>query len=156
QTVRGVNRNRIDGDKHRIEVIARDCHFARLPDLSAPALERWLLAKRKEGMSPGNLNEYRGAIVGFANWCVRKQRLALNPLAGVPRMDARLDRRRRRRALTEDEIHGLLDAARRRPLLEAQTIRRGSRSGKPEATIRPGVRQRLERLGEERALIYKT
>ena len=50
----------------------------------------------------------------------------------------------------------LLDVARRRPLLEALTVRTGKRKGKRYANVRPEVRERLEALGRERALIYKT
>jgi len=50
----------------------------------------------------------------------------------------------------------LLDVARRRPLLDRMTVRRGKRKGEPIAKLRPGTRAKLERLGRERALIYKT
>jgi hypothetical protein len=36
------------------------------------------------------------------------------------------------------------------------TVRRGPRKGEREANVRPVVRKRLERLGRERALLYKT
>jgi len=50
----------------------------------------------------------------------------------------------------------LLDVVRRRPLLDALTVRRGKNKGKPLAKVRDAVRTGLERLGWERALIYKT
>ena len=50
----------------------------------------------------------------------------------------------------------LLEAARRRPLLDAMTVRRGKDKGKPVAKLRPETQCRLEALGRERALIYKT
>ncbi len=49
-----------------------------------------------------------------------------------------------------------MDVARRRPLLEAMTIRRGKREGEAIGKLRAETRRRLERLGQERALIYKT
>ena len=58
--------------------------------------------------------------------------------------------------MTEAELVKLLDVARRRPLLDAMTIRRGKHKGEAVAKIRPEVVERLERLGRERALIYKT
>ena len=58
--------------------------------------------------------------------------------------------------MTEAELVRLLDVARRRPLLEALTVRRGKRKGQAVANVRPEVRERLEALGRERALIYKT
>ncbi len=58
--------------------------------------------------------------------------------------------------MTEAELVRLLDVARRRPLLEALTVRRGERKGEAHANVRPEVRERLDALGRERALIYKT
>ena len=58
--------------------------------------------------------------------------------------------------MTEAELTRLLDVARRRPLLDALTVRRGKRKGEAYANVRPEVRNRLEALGRERALIYKT
>ena len=47
--------------------------------------------------------------------------------------------------------------ARRRPLLDRNDRLRGaSEKAKRYAKLRPEVQRRLERLGQERALIYKT
>lgn len=58
--------------------------------------------------------------------------------------------------MTNDEIIRLLDAARRRPLVEALIIRRGKDKGKPLANVTDETRVQFDRLGRERALIYKT
>jgi hypothetical protein len=58
--------------------------------------------------------------------------------------------------MVEDELVRLLAVARGRPLLEALTVRKGPRKGERYANVRPEVRARLELLGRERALIYKT
>jgi integrase len=58
--------------------------------------------------------------------------------------------------MTEAELMRLLDATRRRPLLDAMTIRRGPNKGKPIANVGDERRRKLELLGRERALIYKT
>jgi integrase len=50
----------------------------------------------------------------------------------------------------------LFDAARRRPLEEALRVSRGWRRGQLLARLRPETRAKLERLGYERALIYRT
>jgi integrase len=93
---------------------------------------------------------------GFANWCIRERRLTGNPFANVPKANVKTDRRRQRRALTEDELLRLLDTARRRPLIDRMTVRRGKRRGQAVAKLRGETRLRLELLGRERALIYKT
>ena len=66
-----------------------------------------------------------------------QRRLLSNPFADVPKADAKADRRRQRRALTEAELVKLLDVARRRPLVDAMTVRRGKRKGEAVAVL-PG------------------
>lgn len=136
----------------QLERLAVECSFGTLADLRRDALERWLAAQSREGMGARTRNTYRGALVSFGNWCAETGRLAANPFVLVPKADERADPRRRRRALNEAELIQLLDVARRRPLLDALTVRKGPRKGELYAEVRDG----LERLGRERALIYKT
>ncbi len=139
-----------------LDRFAADCSFSKLADLDRVAAERWLAARATEGMSARSRNAYRVAIVAFCNWCVSTKRLVTNPLTGIPKANEKADPRRRRRALTEAELVKLLDVVRRRPLLDAMTIRRGNRKDEAAAELRPETVARLERLGRERALIYKT
>jgi integrase len=137
--------------------LANDCGFRRLADLNREALERWLAAEAKRGRSARSRNSHRAAIIAFANWCSDTSigRLPSNPFMGLPKADEKADPRRRRRSMTEAELARLLDAARRRPLEEALTVRRGKRKGQALAEVTPEVRQRLAAAGRERALIYK-
>ncbi len=125
QTARELHPDRINNTNSRLNRIAADCQFSRLSDVNAVTLERWLLDRQKEGMSPGARNGYREAWVGFGNWCVRTKRLLGNPLESVPIADAKADQLRKRRALTEEELARLLYIARRRPLAEygRETVR---------------------------------
>lgn len=136
--------------------LAAECSFSRLADLNREALERWLAARAEEGVAAKTRNLYRGALVNFCNWCVATNRLTTNPFAPVVVANVKADRRRLRRAMDEDELARLLDVARKRPLLDVQTVRKGRRKGERYANVRPEVRERLERLGWERALVYKT
>jgi len=138
--------------------IARDCGFHRLPDLDRTKLETWLTQQVRRGMSARTRNSYLTSALAFCNWCIAPtvSRLTHNPFDGIPRANERADPRRQRRALTEEELVRLLKVARERPLLEALTVRKGKRRGERYANIRPEVRERLELLGRERALIYKT
>ncbi len=135
-------------------------------------------------MSPGSRNDFRQELLTFANWCVRTQRLIENPFALVPRANAKVDPRRKRRALTEDEIKRLLYVARRRPLAEHGRPSQKRTKGRPrskhsrrtwqfaelnyvslEAAVTVArrrllgnlkFRRQLIDLGVERELIYKT
>ena len=51
---------------------------------------------------------------------------------------------------------GQLDAAQRRPLADALTVRRGEAKGQAQAKLSDATRENLLRIGRERALIYKT
>jgi integrase len=136
--------------------LAADCGFGALADLRRETLERWLALRAAEGMSARSRNAYRNALVAFCNWCVETNRLAVNPFDAVPKANEKADPRRQRRSMTEPELGKLLAVARERPLLEALTVRRGPRKGERYADVRPAVRARLQLLGRERALIYKT
>jgi integrase len=136
--------------------LAADCAFGTLADLRRDSLERWLAQRAAEGMSPRTRNAYRNALVSFCNWCVETDRLGINPFDPVPKANEKADPRRQRRAMAEPELVKLLAVARERPLLEALTVRKGPRKGERYADVRPEVRERLELLGRERALIYKT
>ena len=133
-----------------------DCCYCRLGDLSRGTIERWLLTHAEAKMGARTRNTYLSAAVAFANWCVESRRLVTNPFAQVTRADEKADPKRKRRAMTEDELVKLLAIASRRPLLDAMMIRRGKRKGQTIAKLSDTTRTRLEMLGRERALIYKT
>ena len=156
QQAKGITQTQIDNTRSRLTRIAADCHFKQLSDLNATPLERWLVARQGEGMGAATRNGYREAWVTFGNWAVRNQRLLSNPFAAVPKADAKSDPKRKRRALTEAELVRLLDVARRRPLLDTATVRRGRHRGEQAANLRPETVARLDLLGRERALMYKT
>lgn len=149
----------------RFRTFAAECNFLRLADLNRQVLEGWLVqqgrprlqdGKSIPGASARTRNAYREAAIAFGNWCVETHRLISNPFVGIPKANQKADPRRQRRAMTEVELQQLLDVARERPLLDARTIRRGKDKGQAVAELRPETLARLECLGRERALIYKT
>jgi integrase len=158
QRAKGVVPVRINNTLTQLQRVAADCGFSTLADLDTVKLERWLLGQESEGMSAGTRNQYRGAWVTFCNWCIwsNPPQLISNPFVRLPKADEKADPRRKRRSLTEDELVKLLDVARRRPLLDMMTVRRGKRRGEAFASLRDETRYRLEMLGWERALIYTT
>jgi len=158
QKAKGVVPVRVNNTLTQLRRVAADCGFSRLADLDTVKLERWLLDRESEDMSAGTRNQYRGAWVTFCNWCMTSNppRLLSNPFARVPKADEKADPRRKRRALSEAELVKLLNVARRRPLLDMATVRRGKRKGEAVAKLGDETRRRLEVLGWERALTYKT
>jgi len=146
-------------ESHRIlKRIFDECRFRTLADLDASAVEAWLNQRRLCSASARTRNTDRGTLVSFGNWCASRnvKRIISNPFEDLPRADEKADPRRKRRSMTEAELMRLLEMTRRRPLLDAQTVRRGKRKGQAVATLKTETRNGLESLGMERALIYKT
>jgi integrase len=144
QKAAGVTPKHQKEARGRMERLATECGFGTLLDMQREKFERWLAQQSKLGMSARTRNAYRENLVAFCNWCVENHRLTANPFAAVPKANVKADPRRQRRAMTEGELVKLLNAARRRPLLDDAVSKR------------PGLREVRERVGRERALQYKT
>lgn len=154
--------------------------MSRLADLPRAAVDGWLQEREAGGMAARTRNTDRSAAVAFGNWLVEADRLAVNPVAKVFRADETADRRRERRALTEDELRRLLKVARLWPVAErgretvklAPDERKGRRTWRKapltfatldSATERarevfrgnPDKLAELEQTGRERGLLYK-
>jgi integrase len=135
-----------------------DCGFVHVGDLARPKVEEWLADRRTGGMSARSRKAYLEGINAFCHWCARcdPPRLRVNLFGSIPKASVQADPRRKRRALTEAELTQLLAVAVARPLAGARTVRRGKRKGHQHAELKPETVRRLERLGRERALIYRT
>jgi integrase len=144
--------------RRQLRRLAAECGFATLADLDRGSMERWLAERTPGGMGARTRNSYLTSVIAFCNWCCEpgNHRLAINPFDRMPKANEKADPRRQRRAMTEAELLQLLDVARQRPLLDALTVRRGRRKGERYAKVRPEVKERLQLVGRERALIYKT
>lgn len=94
-----------------IETVIAACAWTSLADVSADGLQKCLAARHRGGSGPATLNHWRTYLRSFTAWCARNGRLASDPLAAFPRYDAAADRRRVRRAFTDDEFTRLVKAA---------------------------------------------
>ncbi len=168
---RNVHIDRTKTTKTRLVESSNGCGFRYLNDLNADRLHKWLatqISSKKRKMSAAVYNGYIQIWISFGNWCIGKRiggnrssmngdkRLIVNPFDGMGKLDEQADRRRKARALTESELIKLLDAAKRRPVDDALTVRTGPSKGELIAKLSDERRSELERLGYERALIYKT
>ena len=147
--------HRTETERHLKRIFA-ECGIGTLRDLDRERFEKWLTALVDAGLSPRTRNCYRDDLVTFANWCKGSRRLIENPMEAIGKLNVETDRRRTRFAMTEAELVKLLDVARRRPIDDARTIRRGARAGEVAGNLRPETAATLDRLGRERALIWKT
>jgi len=176
---RDVSAGYLKETKRLTNRIANDCEFKRIGDIDLTTLERWLVARKTEGMSARTRNSHVQAVAGFCSWAVDNQRLALNPLSRMGKADEKSDKRRQRRSLTESELIRLLEMARWRPLAEFgresipvegtskrskwkkaalsfDTLHAAVEKARETLKDNPEFIAEQERLGRERALIYKT
>jgi integrase len=139
-------------EAHRLERMQHLRDFAnfggatRLSDLRDGAATRWI-PELRESLSARSVNKRIAALRQFGRWLRKTRRMPYDPFEILDRQNEEADRRHVRRALTPDEFHRLLKAARIRPLAQAQKNR--TRTGVTEKAER-----KLRALGEARALVY--
>ena len=105
--------------------IIKGCRFAFWSDISASramALLDGLRADRtddkgcvKVGIGPVAFNHYLGAFKSFCKWMVRDGRASENPVVHLTGLNAKVDLRRQRRALSLEQLRKLLGATREGP-----------------------------------------
>ena len=102
----------------RILVVFDGCKFKKLADLNAGRVSGWLADRRKpktdkagnviDGLSVASSNHHLVALKSFGNWLVKDRRSPDNPFAHLSRLNARVDVRHERRALSNDELSRLI------------------------------------------------
>jgi len=68
--------------------------------------------RREEDLGARTYNHYLQAIDEFGKWLVSSKRLSANPVTGLERLNAEVDVRHARRALTPEEVSRLVESAR--------------------------------------------
>ena len=94
------------------------CKFKKLADLNAGRVSGLLADRRKsktdkdgnviDGLSVAASNHHLVAMKSFGNWLVKERRWPENPFAHLSRLNARVDVRHERRALSTDELSRLI------------------------------------------------
>ncbi|MCK6484907.1 MAG: site-specific integrase [Phycisphaerae bacterium] len=166
----------------RLQAFLDHAGVIRLTDITATRAERYLATLRELKRGPRTYNLYLSSMRAFVRWCVKTERLPLDPLATLAAADEATDIRRRRRSMTDDEVQRLLYVARLRPLADygresvakddAERTKRRDTWRKAPLTLdgidaaaergrwalrrRPTLIAKLERRGRERALVYTT
>ena len=145
-------------EKRRIlTTILSKAGVKRLGELTADRIDEYMDALT---CSAATKRVHHTALNAFAEWLLTKKRLQTNPLLSVARPQGGKTMRKRR-ALNPTELQRLINAARERPLFDEmyKPRDRGNKGRKVAlrpSNIAPAVRERMERLGRERALLYKT
>jgi integrase len=193
---RTVSPQHVANVDYTLRLVATECGFRRLRDLHREAVERWVhrLLEVPEDIAVDaagdvaahtrpaarTVNAKLATLTAWGNWLVESGRLTVNPFSRLRKLDECDDVRRRRRAMTADEIDRLLTVARLRPVAQfgRPTLRiiDDARPAKSRSTwkraeltfativdaaergrarMRPEAAEQFGRLGRERALIYR-
>ena len=139
------------GELHRRHVgSALRAAFAHIgathPDqVTTSKIEGYLLDRQAAGRSAKSRNHDRAALNGFFRWGIQDGRWVRNPVASIKATNADADPRRRRRAMSADELRAVVAAARTRP----RAAYHATHSDAPEDFL-----AKLDVQGEERSVIY--
>ena len=111
-TQRSTTKKHVKLSMRRLRILLQQCNANRLPELSVERVQSGLASlQEQEQFGPRTYNHYVQAIVSFGHWLVQTTRLAAHPLLSLKRQNVELDVRRKRRALTDDEIIRLIKSA---------------------------------------------
>lgn len=93
--------------------VVDECRYRILADLQTGGgrLEEYLADRREEGSAHRTINADLVAVRSFCRWLMDKGRIRDDPTRGMHRLNVEEDRRRERRALTDEEAQRLIDAA---------------------------------------------
>jgi len=96
--------------KH-IDLICSETGIASLTDIRRETVERWIATEvQKKERSPSTINNYLTAFKSFAQYLVDIELLATHPLKSIRHLNQELDLRKKRRAMTAEEIERLFQA----------------------------------------------
>ncbi len=115
----GQNATHISNKRTQLSRLNREANVSRLVDIDPNLLTSHLQALKASGSSHRTVNQHRGTVIAFLNWCVLKKRIPRNPVksGAVKALDEREDSRRVRRALSGEELNWLLESAPKRRTL---------------------------------------
>jgi integrase len=99
-----------------LQKLVKACGWKVLGDVTADSFCRWrenpIEQKQAESkdrkIGPVTMNQYLETLRSFGRWCVRRKRMANNPVADVEKVETSADLRRERRAFSEQELELLL------------------------------------------------
>lgn len=169
----------IDSRRSYLTRMLRSLRWKGLRDLDRATLTKFLSDVITEGKSSRTRNMYLVSMKGFVNWCVEEEKLPFNPFQKVKCLREADDTRRKRRALTLKDIETIFKVTRLRPIAEAgreckiikslkvkdkwvyvnltrRRIYGCLRRAYQKLKADPSKLEMLERVGQERCMIYKT
>jgi len=106
---RKKSRQYIRATINAVRRIAADCRFTYWSDITAVKVESYLAELRDGGISYRRSNAYLMAIKMFTYWMIQQGRASESPIRHIKALDVELDRQRKRRGLSVDDLRRLLE-----------------------------------------------
>lgn len=146
---KGVSKGHLDDRSLCLAEFLEYTRARTLARLDLVEAQRWMGEMADTGrLSARSINKRFQSLRQLGRWLVRARRHTHNPFEGLTPRNEEIDRKRVRRALTDDEVGRLLKSARERPLEEGRRI--ASVNG-----LSPEREAKLRRVGEVRAYLYE-
>ena len=108
---KGCSKKHIKEFISKVKRLIQYCNWERLSDITSHDFNRWVVIASMENKSIATINHHLIAVKAFCSWLVGEKRMVENPLVRLKKQNAKVDRRRERRALTPEELSHLLEAA---------------------------------------------
>ncbi len=127
----GLAKSTTDDMRYRIRKFVRECGFGTFADIDEQTAINWFVSiaqvdpiTKRPALSANSRKLYSVYVGGFFEWAVFQGLIATNPCARAPRPKKfKKDRRKFRRAMTENELEKLILVARLRPMAEYSKMR---------------------------------
>jgi integrase len=116
----------------RIKTLLKECKWVLPKDVSASSFEAW---RARQTTCAKTLNDYLASARTFFRWMTKRGMLMGDPLTAVQPVKANGERRRPRRAFTDDEMKRLLAVAGPRATMYLTLFYTGLRRGEMESLV---------------------
>jgi integrase len=116
----------VAGVRGRVLRLIKECGWRYARDVKPEDYTRWRTGSK---LSPKTLNDFLTSFRTLLNWMVKQGRIGFNPLRSLDLLPARDEKRRPRRALTEEEASRLVDGSGERGLAYLVALTTGLRLG---------------------------
>jgi len=114
---KGVTAKHLDTTLHYIRDLNAACRFEKPTDFDPVSVSAHVADLKRRGAGACSINARLTALKSFTRWLFRTERMRTDPMMQVPKLNIRVDRRHERRALSDEEVARLIDAADRGPAL---------------------------------------
>jgi len=95
----------------KVQRICQETGITSVAKIRREPIEQWMADEiQKKVLSPGSINHYLTAIKSFASYLTDTDVLTKNPLKSIKKLNQEIGQRKKRRALTADEVECLLKA----------------------------------------------